>query len=144
MSINRFSQVILTQYKKTSEYFAIKALKKGDIISRDEVESLMSEKRIFEVANSVKHPFLVNLFACFQTQVCPIPHIPPVFSSKFANITCVFPSQEHVCFVMEYACGGDLMMHIHNDVFLEPRAVFYSACVVLGLQFLHEHKIVYR
>ena len=45
---------------------------------------------------------------------------------------------------MEYACGGDLMMHIHNDVFTEPRAVFYSACVVLGLQYLHEHKIVYR
>ena len=52
--------------------------------------------------------------------------------------------QEHVCFVMEYACGGDLMMHIHNDVFTEPRAVFYAACVVLGLQYLHENKIVYR
>ena len=49
--------------------FAIKALKKGDIISRDEVDSLMSEKRIFEVANTMRHPFLVNLFACFQTQV---------------------------------------------------------------------------
>ena len=55
-----------------------------------------------------------------------------------------FASQEHVCFVMEYACGGDLMMHIHNNVFSEVRTVFYAACVVLGLQFLHEHKIVYR
>lgn len=62
-------QVLLTQYKTTKEYFAIKALKKGDIIARDEVDSLMSEKRIFEVSNSVRHPFLVNLFACFQTQV---------------------------------------------------------------------------
>lgn len=60
--------------------------------------SLMCEKRIFETVNSVRHPFLVNLFACFQTQ-------------------------EHVCFVMEYAAGGDLMMHIHADVFSEPRAV---------------------
>lgn len=51
------------------EYFAIKALKKGDIIVRDEVESLLSEKRIFEVANTMRHPFLVNLFACFQTEV---------------------------------------------------------------------------
>ncbi|KAK5642432.1 hypothetical protein RI129_008599 [Pyrocoelia pectoralis] len=114
-----FGKVILTQYRNTNEYFAIKALKKGDIIARDEVESLLSEKRIFEVANSIRHPFLVNLFACFQTEA-------------------------HVCFVMEYAAGGDLMMHIHADVFNEPRAVFYAACVVLGLQFLHENRIIYR
>jgi protein kinase N len=83
------------------------------------VESLLAEKRIFEVANSMRHPFLVNLFACFQTK-------------------------SHVCFVMEYAAGGDLMMHIHADVFTEPRTVFYTGCVVLGLQYLHENKIIYR
>lgn len=114
-----FGKVILAQYRNTGEYFAIKALKKGDIIARDEVESLLAEKRIFEVANSTRHPFLVNLFSCFQTDT-------------------------HVCFVMEYAAGGDLMMHIHADVFTEPRAVFYAACVVLGLQYLHENKIIYR
>uniref|UniRef100_A0A671MSX0 protein kinase C n=1 Tax=Sinocyclocheilus anshuiensis TaxID=1608454 RepID=A0A671MSX0_9TELE len=114
-----FGKVLLAEYSITGEMFAIKALKKADIVTRDEVESLMCEKRIFETVNSVRHPFLVNLFACFQTK-------------------------EHVCFVMEYAAGGDLMMHIHADVFSEPRATFYAACVVLGLQFFHEHKIVYR
>ena len=114
-----FGKVILAKNNTSKEYFAIKALKKGDILSRDEVESLMAEKRIFEVATAVRHPFLVNLFACFQTT-------------------------EHVCFVMEYACGGDLMMHIHQDIFTEPRATFYAACVVLGLQYLHDNKIIYR
>uniref|UniRef100_A0A8C2H4U6 protein kinase C n=1 Tax=Cyprinus carpio TaxID=7962 RepID=A0A8C2H4U6_CYPCA len=114
-----FGKVLLAEYKTTGEMFAIKALKKGDIVVRDEVDSLMCEKRIFETVNSVRHPFLVNLFACFQTK-------------------------EHVCFVMEYAAGGDLMMHIHADVFSEPRSIFYAACVVLGLEFLHDHKIVYR
>ncbi|POI23191.1 hypothetical protein CIB84_013061, partial [Bambusicola thoracicus] len=93
-----FGKVLLAEYKNTNEMFAIKALKKGDIVARDEVDSLMCEKRIFETVNSVRHPFLVNLFACFQTK-------------------------DHVCFVMEYAAGGDLMMHIHTDVFSEPRAV---------------------
>ena len=31
--------------------------------------SLLSEKRIFLTANKMRHPFLVNLFACFQTHV---------------------------------------------------------------------------
>uniref|UniRef100_A0A672P9S5 protein kinase C n=1 Tax=Sinocyclocheilus grahami TaxID=75366 RepID=A0A672P9S5_SINGR len=94
-----FGKVLLTEYKKSGSMYAIKALKKGDIVARDEVESLMCEKRIFETVNSAQHPFLVNLFACFQTP-------------------------EHVCFVMEYTAGGDLMMHIHADVFTEPRAVY--------------------
>ena len=59
--------------------------------------SLMCEKRILAAVTSAGHPFLVNLFGCFQTP-------------------------EHVCFVMEYSAGGDLMLHIHSDVFSEPRA----------------------
>ncbi|NXG58504.1 PKN2 kinase, partial [Hemiprocne comata] len=111
--------VLLAQYKATGKLYAIKALKKKDILRRDEIDSLNCEKRIFEVVNSSDHPFLVNMFACFQT-----PH--------------------HACFVMEYTPGGDLMMRIHEDVFPEHMAQFYTACVVLGLQFLHEKKIVYR
>ncbi|NXF99321.1 PKN2 kinase, partial [Sakesphorus luctuosus] len=114
-----FGKVLLAQYKATGKMYAIKALKKKDIIRRDEIDSLNCEKRIFEVVNSSDHPFLVNMFACFQT-----PH--------------------HACFVMEYTPGGDLMMRIHEDVFPEHMAQFYTACVVLGLQFLHEKKIVYR
>ncbi|NXA34918.1 PKN2 kinase, partial [Eudromia elegans] len=114
-----FGKVLLAQYKATGKLYAIKALKKKDIINRDEIDSLNCEKRIFEVVNSSDHPFLVNMFACFQT-----PH--------------------HACFVMEYTPGGDLMMRIHEDIFPEHMARFYTACVVLGLQFLHGKKIVYR
>lgn len=79
-----FGKVILSQYRNTGEYFAIKALKKGDIIARDEIESLLSEKRIFEVANTMRHPFLVNLFACFQTEVCS--QISGQHSSRLINL----------------------------------------------------------
>uniref|UniRef100_A0A3Q3ITW8 Protein kinase domain-containing protein n=1 Tax=Monopterus albus TaxID=43700 RepID=A0A3Q3ITW8_MONAL len=116
-----FGKVLLAEFKKTGKLYAIKALKKRDIVTRDEVDSLMSEKRIFEMISASRHPFLVNLHGCFQTS-------------------------DHVCFVMEYLPGGDLMIHIHNNVFSEAqtRLVFYSACVLLGLEFLHVNKIIYR
>uniref|UniRef100_A0A8C9X6T9 protein kinase C n=1 Tax=Sander lucioperca TaxID=283035 RepID=A0A8C9X6T9_SANLU len=114
-----FGKVLLAEYKKSGKLYAIKALKKGDIVTRDEVDSLMCEKRIFEVINTSQHPFLVNLYGCFQTA-------------------------DHVCFVMAYSPGGDLMTHIHTSVFTEKQAWFYSSCVLLGLEFLHQNKIVYR
>ncbi|XP_049908353.1 serine/threonine-protein kinase N2 isoform X1 [Epinephelus moara] len=114
-----FGKVLLAEYKKSGKLYAIKALKKGDIVTRDEVDSLMCEKRIFEVINTSQHPFLVNLYGCFQTS-------------------------DHVCFVMAYSPGGDLMTHIHTSIFTEKQAWFYSSCVLLGLEFLHQNKIVYR
>ncbi|XP_060927552.1 serine/threonine-protein kinase N2-like [Limanda limanda] len=114
-----FGKVLLAEFKKTEKLYAIKALKKREIVTRDEVDSLMSEKRIFEMINASRHPFLVNLHGCFQTS-------------------------DHVCFVMEYLPGGDLMIHIHNNVFTEAQTRFYSACVLLGLEFLHLNKIIYR
>ncbi|XP_029960802.1 serine/threonine-protein kinase N2-like [Salarias fasciatus] len=114
-----FGKVLLVEFKKTGRLYAIKALKKTEIVSRDEVDSLMSEKRIFEMINASRHPFLVQLHGCFQTA-------------------------DHLCFVMEYLPGGDLMIHIHNSVFSEAQTRFYSACVLLGLEFLHLNKIIYR
>lgn len=114
-----FGKVLLAEYKKSGKLYAIKALKKGDIVTRDEVDSLVCEKRIFEVINSSRHPFLVNLHGCFQTA-------------------------DHVCFVMAYSPGGDLMTHIHTSIFTEKQTWFYSSCVLLGLEFLHQNKIVYR
>lgn len=114
-----FGKVILAEHKATKKLFAIKALKKRDLVTRDEVDSLMCEKRIFELVTASRHPFLVHIFGCFQTP-------------------------NHTCFLMEYTPGGDLLIHINSDVFQEPSARFYSACVVLGLQFLHEKDIIYR
>ncbi|CAN9504662.1 unnamed protein product [Ophioblennius macclurei] len=114
-----FGKVLLAEHKRTSKLFAIKALKKGDVVTRDEVDSLMCERRIFEVINASRHPFLVNLHGCFQTT-------------------------DHVCFVMAYSPGGDLMTHIHNSIFTDKQTWFYSSCVLLGLEFLHQNHIVYR
>ncbi|XP_077416727.1 serine/threonine-protein kinase N1-like [Vanacampus margaritifer] len=114
-----FGKVLLAEMTSTGRLYAVKALKKSDVVTRDEVDSLMSEKRILELIRTRRHPFLVQLHACFQTR-------------------------EHVCFLMDFLPGGDLMIHIHNRAFTPQQTRFYSACVLLALEFLHVHHIIYR
>ncbi|VDQ07671.1 unnamed protein product, partial [Trichobilharzia regenti] len=64
-----FGKVLLAQYRENSKYYAIKALKKAEIIFRNEVDTLLAEKRIFQIITDAQHPFLINLIACFQTKV---------------------------------------------------------------------------
>ena len=92
-----FGKVMLAETKATKKLYAIKVLKKEFIIENDEVESTKSEKRVFLVANKERHPFLLNLHACFQTET-------------------------RVYFVMEYISGGDLMLHIQRGQFGSKRA----------------------
>lgn len=92
-----FGKVMLAETKQTKQLYAIKVLKKEFIIENDEVESTRSEKRVFLVANKERHPFLLNLHACFQTET-------------------------RVYFVMEYISGGDLMLHIQRGQFGTKRA----------------------
>lgn len=92
-----FGKVMLAETKTTKQLYAIKVLKKEFIIENDEVESTRSEKRVFLIANKERHPFLLNLHACFQTET-------------------------RVYFVMEYISGGDLMLHIQRGQFGTKRA----------------------
>ncbi|KAI9731358.1 MAG: Serine/threonine kinase [Cirrosporium novae-zelandiae] len=114
-----FGKVMLAETKSTKKLYAIKVLKKEFIIENDEVESTKSEKRVFLIANKERHPFLLSLHACFQTET-------------------------RVYFVMEYISGGDLMLHIQRGQFGLKRAQFYAAEVCLALKYFHENGVIYR
>ncbi|CAK1357913.1 Serine/threonine kinase [Cercospora beticola] len=114
-----FGKVMLAETKTTKQLYAIKVLKKEFIIENDEVESTRSEKRVFLIANKERHPFLLNLHACFQTET-------------------------RIYFVMEYISGGDLMLHIQRGQFGTKRAQFYAAEVCLALKYFHENGVIYR
>ncbi|CAO3672534.1 unnamed protein product [Rhizopus stolonifer] len=114
-----FGKVMLAEDKYDKKLFAVKVLKKRFIIDNDEIESVRSEKRIFLAANREKHPFLIGLQSCFQTE-------------------------SRVYFVMEYVSGGDLMWHIQREPFSERRAKFYACEVLLALEYFHSQGIIYR
>ncbi|KAK9461554.1 Phototropin-1 [Lipomyces oligophaga] len=114
-----FGKVMLAETKSGKKLYAIKVLKKDYILQIDGVESTRSEKRVFLIANRERHPFLLNLQACFQTET-------------------------RVYFVMQYISGGDLMWHIQKEPFTQKRAQFYAAEVCLGLKYFHESGVIYR
>uniref|UniRef100_H9H1Y3 Protein kinase domain-containing protein n=1 Tax=Meleagris gallopavo TaxID=9103 RepID=H9H1Y3_MELGA len=50
----------------------------------------------------------------------------------------------HIYLLLEFCQGGELWTKLRERCFEEPLAVFCSACVVEGLEYLHGHGIVYR
>lgn len=46
---------------------------------------------------------------------------------------------------MEFCPGGELFFHLHNiGRFTESQARFYFAEILLGIEYLHSHSIIYR
>jgi serum/glucocorticoid-regulated kinase 2 len=51
-------KVMLVERKGTKEIYAMKSLRKEDLIDKEQIEHTKTEKRILETVN---HPFLVGL-----------------------------------------------------------------------------------
>ena len=112
-----FGKVILAQKLDSKKFYAIKILKKKDIIDQDQLEHTKAEKSILQHVN---HPFVVGLEYAFQTP-------------------------EKVYFVLEFMSGGELFQHLRTfKRFSEEQARFYAACITLGLGHLHNKNYIYR
>lgn len=113
-----FGRVRLVVYNfKKSLYFALKILKKSEIIKLKQVEHIKAEKRIL---SSIAHPFIVNLYAAFQ-------------------------DDKRVYMLMEYVIGGELFSQLRKvGRFSNETARFYASEIVLALEYLHSKDIVYR
>ena len=98
-------------------HFALKMLKKSEILRLKQVEHIKAEKAIL---SRICHPFIVNLFTAFQ-------------------------DERYLYMLMEYVIGGELFSQLRKvGRFSNDTARFYAAEIVLALQYLHLKDIVYR
>jgi protein kinase A len=112
-----FGRVHLVKLKATSKYYALKALKKNDVIKMKQVEHTTNEKNILEQVN---FPFVINMLGTFQD----------------AN---------HLFIVMEYVAGGEVFTFLRKSgTFPNHVARYYAAQVILGFEYLHSKNIIYR
>ncbi|KAI7984829.1 putative serine/threonine protein kinase IREH1 [Camellia lanceoleosa] len=117
ISRGAFGRVFLAKKRTTGDLFAIKVLKKADMIRKNAVESILAER---DILISVRNPFVVRFFYSF---------------------TC----RENLYLVMEYLNGGDLYSLLRNLGCLdEDVARVYIAEVVLALEYLHSLRVVHR
>ncbi|XP_051119248.1 probable serine/threonine protein kinase IREH1 [Andrographis paniculata] len=117
ISRGAFGRVFLARKRTTGDLFAIKVLKKADMIRKNAVESILAER---DILISVRNPFVVRFFYSF---------------------TC----RENLYLVMEYLNGGDLYSLLRNLGCLdEDVARVYIAEVVLALEYLHSLRVVHR
>ena len=118
MGQGAFEKVMLAEHKHERKIFALKILSKPQILAACEVPVVFSERNTLVLGSKCK--FLTKIHSSFQ-------------------------SPDRIFFVMEYLSGGDLMFHLsQTGKFPEARARFYTAELVLGLQFLHAQGIIYR
>ena len=58
---------------------------------------------------------------------------------------CTFHDERNLYLLMEYVQGGELFSHLRRaGRFSSDVARFYAANLILALEYLHEHDIIYR
>ncbi|MBW0478461.1 hypothetical protein O181_018176 [Austropuccinia psidii MF-1] len=118
ISKGAFGQVWLVKKKITGDYYAIKILKKQDMIAKNQIMNVKSERKI--LMNQADSDFVVKLFYTFS-------------------------SRDHLYLVMEYLNGGDCAALIKALGNLpEEWSRNYVAEVVMGLEYLHSTGVVHR
>ncbi|XP_024383390.1 uncharacterized protein [Physcomitrium patens] len=112
-----FGEVRLCRAKATGEVYAMKKLKKSEMLLRGQVEHVRAERNLLAEVDS---HCIVKLLYSFQ-------------------------DSEYLYLIMEYLPGGDMMtLLMRKDTLTEDEARFYVAQSVLAIQSIHRHNYIHR
>uniref|UniRef100_A0A8C1Q2V3 Serine/threonine-protein kinase greatwall n=1 Tax=Cyprinus carpio TaxID=7962 RepID=A0A8C1Q2V3_CYPCA len=117
ISRGAFGKVYLARKKCNSKLYAVKVVKKADMVDKNMTDQMRAERDALALSKS---PFIVHLFYSLQTAT-------------------------KVYLVMEYLIGGDVksLLHIYG-YFDEDMSLKYISEVALALDYLHRHSIIHR
>lgn len=102
-----FGRVRLCKHKSTNRHFALKILKKHEVVRLKQIEHVLSERRILRTLN---HPFIVRLAGTFH-------------------------DHRNLYMIIELVIGGELFSHLRKaGRFSNETTRLYAAQIVLALQ----------
>lgn len=113
-----FGRVMIVYAKRDrTQRYAMKMLKKENIVKMKQVEHTLNEKKILA---SIDFPFIVKLVYGFK-------------------------DTSNLYMVLEYVSGGEMFTHLRKTGrYSEENACFYASQIVLTFEYLHYLNIVYR
>ncbi|KAK9491526.1 kinase-like domain-containing protein [Lipomyces doorenjongii] len=111
-----FGKVRIVQHKATKVEYALKYIRKDEIVKADSVRNIIRERRILE---RLRHPFICNLRYSFQ-------------------------DFEYLYIVVDLMTGGDLRFHLSRRSFTESAVRFWIAELACALHYIHAREIVHR
>ena len=112
-----FGKVMQVRKKDNGKIYAMKVLKKEQLVARKQVAHTKTERKVLEEIHS---PFIVSLRYAFQTE-------------------------NKLYMILDYFTGGELFFHLKSEGrFTEERAKFYGAEIILAIEILHQNTIAYR
>ncbi|CAN9506445.1 unnamed protein product [Ophioblennius macclurei] len=117
ISRGAFGKVYLARKKSNARLYAVKVMKKADMVDKNMTGQMKAERDALALSKS---PFVVHLFYSLQTAT-------------------------KVYLVMEYLIGGDVksLLHIYG-YFDQDMAVKFISEVAQALDYLHRHGIIHR
>lgn len=117
LGIGAFGVVSLVRKTDSNKLFAMKTLRKVDVLRRNQVAHVKAERDILAEADN---EWVVKLYFSFQ-------------------------DSENLYFVMEYIPGGDMMsLLIKLGTFPEHLALFYIAELVCAIESVHKMSFIHR
>jgi serine/threonine protein kinase len=112
-----FGRVRFVTHKSTGSIWALKMLKKSEVIRLQQVEHMISEKSILK---KMDHPFIVRLAGTFQDPKC-------------------------LYMALEYVVGGEFFTHLRRaGRFDHVSSRFYAAQIILAFEYMHTSDFIYR